>query len=166
MSYDESRKFIQKLQFDNADLMWRNFAGREEEYNAEGDRNFTIRIEDPELAESIREDGWNVRYLDPREDGESGVHYLKVKVSYKFREPRIYLVKPPREEGGEPVLLPLMESTIAMLDYSRFENVDLVVSPSFWSRNGRSGVSAYLESMYVQLETTDIDRKYDGLEIL
>ena len=61
-------------------LMFRNFAGKEDQYNKEGDRNFAVAI-DETVARQMAEDGWNIKWLKPREDDEIGRASCRERVS-------------------------------------------------------------------------------------
>ena len=51
-------------------LVFRNFAGKETKFNTEGNRNFAVIL--PEAAaEAMKADGWNVKTLEPREEGDA-----------------------------------------------------------------------------------------------
>ena len=50
-------------------IIFRNFSGKEGQYNREGDRNFAVLLDDA-VAERMAADGWNVKWLKPREDSE------------------------------------------------------------------------------------------------
>src|SRR3954463_9749401 len=72
-------------------IIFRNFAGKEGQYNREGDRNFAVLLDD-EIANIMAADGWNIKWLRPREDpdeGETEQAYLQVSVNFKGRPPRI-----------------------------------------------------------------------------
>jgi hypothetical protein len=73
-------------------IAFRNFEGREDVYNPKGARNFAIIFERPEVAQKLIDDGWNIKFLKPRDEGDEPTPYLPVAVSYKIRPPKIALV--------------------------------------------------------------------------
>ena len=79
------------LTIENARIGFRNFSGKEGRFNAAGIRNFCVFLES-DLAATLANDGWNVRYLKPRDPGEEPQAYLQVAVSYKNYPPRIVLI--------------------------------------------------------------------------
>lgn len=136
------------LQIDNARIIFRNFAGRADKYNREGDRNFAVVIEDQNLADDLIADGWNVKIRPPREDGEDPFMYLPVKVKFNDRGPRVYLVTGNTKNR-------LDEDSVGCLDNIDIINVDLDIRPYDWEVNGNTGRTAYLQSMQV---TQEVDR--------
>lgn len=139
-------------------ILFRNFAGKEGQYNREGDRNFAVLL-DEKIAEMMDTDGWNVKVLRPREDEEdaSPQPYLPVSVNYKGRPPRIVMIT----SRNRTVL---DESQVEMLDWVDIINVDLIVRPYEWTVNGKSGIKAYLQSMYVTIQEDPLEAKYAELE--
>lgn len=146
-----------KLAIDNARIIFKNFTGKDDKFGREGDRSFSIVIEDDALAEQLANDGWNVKQLTPRDPDEKVNHFIKVKISFKVRPPKIWLLT-----NHKRTLLD--EDTIATLQYARIENADVVVSPWRWEVNGKTGIAAYLETLYVKIEDDPFADKYADYE--
>ena len=136
------------LQIDDARIIYRNFAGEASQFNRAGDRNFSVLIEDEQLANELRDHGWNVKIKQAREEGDAPFMHLPVKVKFNDRGPSVYLVS-----GSNRVKLD--EETIGMLDNIDILGVDLDIRPFDWEVNGKAGRAAYLQSICV---TQDIDR--------
>lgn len=146
-----------KLAIDNARIIFKNFTGKDDKFGREGGRSFSIVIEDDALAEQLANDGWNVKPLTPRDPDEKVNHFIKVKISFKVRPPKIWLLT-----NHKRTLLD--EDTIATLQYARIENADVVVSPWRWEVNGKTGIAAYLETLYVKIEDDPFADKYADYE--
>ena len=136
------------LQIDDARIIYRNFAGEASQFNRAGDRNFSVLIEDEQIANELRDHGWNVKIKQAREEGDTPFMHLPVKVKFNDRGPSVYLVS-----GSNRVRLD--EETIGMLDSIDILGVDLDIRPFDWEVNGKAGRAAYLQSICV---TQDIDR--------
>lgn len=137
------------LQIDDAVLIYRNFEGRGDKYNREGDRNFAVRIFDKAMADELLDRGWNVKVKPPRDDDEEPFMFLPVKVKFNDRGPAAYL------KTSKPRPIELNEETIGMLDNIDILGVDLDIRPYDWEVNGKAGRTAYLQSIHV---TQRIDR--------
>jgi hypothetical protein len=135
-------------------IIFRNFAGKEGQYNREGDRNFAVLL-DEETAAAMDADGWNVKVLKPRseEEGEEPQSYLPISVNFKGRPPRIVVITSRGRSN-------LDESQVEMLDWADIINVDLIVRPYEWTVNDKSGIKAYLQSLYVTIEEDPLEQKY------
>lgn len=140
------------IAIENAHIIWRNFAGKPSQFNADGKRNFCVVL-DPEMADSLAEEGWNVRWRDGREEGDEPMAYLQVAVSYDNIPPTILTVT----SHGKTRL---NSDTVDILDWAEIENVDLVISPYNWEVNGKRGVKAYCKNMYVTLVEDEFADKY------
>ena len=145
------------LQIDNARIIYRNFAGAPSKFNREGDRNFAIIIEDQDIADALTEQGWNVKIKPPREEGDDPFMFLPVKVKFNDRGPRVYLQN---SLGGRNRVM-LDEDTVGMLDHVDIINVDLDIRPFDWEVQGKTGRTAYLQSICV---TQEVDRFLDRRE--
>jgi hypothetical protein len=138
---------------DGIRIAFRNFEGREDVYNRKGDRNFAIIFENPEVAQNLVDQGFNIKYLKPREEGDEPTPYLPVAVSYKVRPPKIALVT-------SKSLTYVNESEVELLDWVDIETADVSITPSEWVVNGKSGIKAYLNSMYIKIVEDYLDQKW------
>jgi hypothetical protein len=139
-------------------IIFRNFSGKEGQYNREGDRNFAVLLDDT-IANAMAEDNWNIKWLKPRteEEGDTPQAYLPISVNFKGRPPRIVLITSRGRTNID-------ESQVETLDWVDIINVDLIVRPYEWNVNGKTGVKAYLQSIYVTIEEDPLELKYNELE--
>ena len=139
------------LQIDEARIIYRNFSGAPSKFNREGDRNFAVVINDEEIKDALIEEGWNVKIKAPREEGDEPFMYLPVKVKFNERGPKVYL------KSGKATNR-LDEESINCLDHVDIVSVDMDIRPYDWEVQGKTGRTAYLQSIWV---TQEVDRFAD-----
>ena len=137
---------------ENARIGFRNFSGKEGKFNPAGRRNFCVFLE-TDLAKELEEDGWNIRWLQPRDEAEEPQAYLQVAVSFDNIPPKIILVTKKSKT-------PLDETSVDILDWAEIDNVDLIIRPYNWDVNGKGGVKAYIKTMYVTIVEDEFESKY------
>ena len=136
------------LQIDDAKIVYRNFSGVGSKFNREGDRNFSVVIEDENDAQKLIEDGWNVKIKAPREEGDTPFMTLPVKIKFNDRGPSVYL------KSGT-AMNRLDEESVNILDDIDIVSVDLDLRAYDWEVNGKLGRTAYLQAIHV---TQNVDR--------
>lgn len=141
------------LMIDNARIIYRNFSGIGSKFNREGDKNFSVVIDDQQIADSLIQDGWNLKIKPPRDEDDIPFMYLPVKLKFNDRGPNVYL-----ESGKNRIKLD--EESISCLDNVDIVNVDLDIRPYDWEVNGKTGRTAYLQSMCVTQEVDRFARQY------
>lgn len=152
------------LQIDDARIIYRNFSGVGSKFNREGDRNFSIIIEDQDVADELVKNGWNVKIKPPRdEDGTPCIEMknpfmtLPVKVKFNDRGPIAYLITGKRKNK-------LDEESIGILDNVDILGVDLDLRAYDWEVNGKTGRTAYLQSICVTQEVDRFAERYADYE--
>lgn len=139
-----------------ARMIFKNFQGKKTDYNEAGNRNFGVLLDD-ELAESLKADGWNVKYRPPRPDDpeQHPQAWLPVKVKYGRIPPVVVLINSLGKKR-------LDEDSVGQLDWSIIKNADMIINPyNYPAMRGRpAGVSAYLKALYVTVAEDDLALKY------
>lgn len=146
-----------------APYKFRNFEGRETEYNQKGARNFVVFL-DKKKAQELEADGAPVSWKpDKYNDGELRAQ-MKVHVKYRDRKgnpmipPKVVLITHKNQTE-------LTEETIGMLDSAEIEKCDLILNQYPNNSNMGPENSVGLKTMYVTLsedEFAEEYRSYDG----
>lgn len=143
--------------FEDARIGDKNFKGLPNRFGDDNGRTFRIYFtEDPERAEALAAEGFNIRGGNPIEDqpGEFWPRYLEVKALFEPYPPEIWVVN--GTDKNEPVLM--NADTVAMLDSQHFLRADVIIRRREW-KPGR--IKAYVKKMYVT-----IDKEAVGLDPL
>lgn len=149
----------------NNELIFRNFAGQTDQYNAQGKRQFSIVLT-PERASDLSEKGWNVklwrsRNADPEDEGTA---FLPVEANMDGPyPPKVCLLSGVYGPDGTIDIRQktnLDSKTIGLLDHANLEKVDIIVTPYVWEWNDRSGVKAYAKAIYATTILDPLELKY------
>lgn len=138
---------------EDARLVWKNFSGLETQFRPAGTRTFNVVL-DKVTADKMAADGWNVKCKPPQEEDDEEFCYIEVTVGYKVRPPLIVVIT-------DTSRTTLNEDTVSMLDWADIRTVDLIARAYRWDVGGKSGIKAYLQSMYVTIEEDPLARKYN-----
>lgn len=127
------------------------------------ERKGNIVINDIDLAKDMIDAGFNVKQTRPREDVDPEdfvpTYYIPVKLGYRNRfgelkperhQPKVYLWN---DDMPEKVLL--HEENVGMIDNIDVKSVDVSLNPNDWERNGDSGKTLWVRTMYVTQNLDD-----------
>jgi hypothetical protein len=139
----------------NVQIVFKNFEGREDEFNAEGNRYFHVVL-DPVAAKVLEEQGYNIKRKPPLEEGGEEFIHMKVKVNFKGRPPTVALIS--RSKGTRNTL---DADTVQLADHADFERIDMTISPYDWKlRSGQTGRTAYLQEFFGFLYESPLEQMY------
>ena len=115
--------------------VWRNFEG--------STGSFTVFLPQ-DLFLALQDEGWYVKdRSDKYEEGDNRQYQIEVSYGYDMYPPRITM----HAADGTSTLL--NKESISLLQMADFVKVDLTIRPRNWSRDGSSGVKAYVKEMDV-----------------
>ena len=148
---------VNNINIEGATIIWKNFSGERDRFNP-GKRGFSVVIDDAAMAEELRNEGWNVkdRHLQEGADPSEQEWTLPVKLNMN-RYTQVWLIV-----GNHKTLLD--ENTVAQLDVVDFVNCDISIRPYEWEMGGRTGITAYVDSMYVTIRENKFAEKYADLD--
>lgn len=149
-------KDVENIVINNARIGFRNFSGKEGQYNNAGNRNFALFIDDEEFARKLQDEGWNIRWLKPRNEDDAPQAFIQVKVAFGMYPPKIVLIS-----NGKKSFLD--EESISLLDWAEIDTVDIIIRPYSYEVRGVSGIKAYVKTMYVVLVVDEFEQKYEHL---
>ena len=180
------------IQFNNATLTYKNFGGLErrnpknpqEILNRAGDRNFCICIGDYdnngifvpnyEIADTLESLGFTVKKKVRQRVDQDGlpigdpIDFLFLKVNVKYRKdsdangnpvvkgPKVFL-----QSGNTTIQL--KEDTLGTVDNIRIVGCDIDIRPYNWNVVGKTGTTAYLNSIWIKQDIDRFDERYNEM---
>lgn len=146
------KKRVGDITLSDAKIIFKNFSGKEGDFNPHGNRNFCVVL-DEETAEVLAADGWNVKRSEAKEEGLPPLLYLPVAVKFNNYPPKIVMIT---SHGKTKIT----EDEVNTLDWADFKNVDLIINPYTYDVRGHQGIKAYLKALYVTIEEDEFESKY------
>lgn len=148
---------VNNINIEGANIIWKNFSGERDRFNP-GKRGFSVVIDDTVMADELKQEGWNVkkRPLQEGADPSEQEWTLPVKLNMN-RYTQVWLIV-----GNHKTLL--NEDTVAQLDVVDITDCDLSIRPYEWEMSGRTGITAYVDSMYVTIRENKFAEKYADLD--
>lgn len=77
----------EQLVIKDAVLRFNNFAGKQTEFNAAGNRNIDVILPDNKMAVEMGENGWNVKIRKPHDPEDDSYYTLNIKINLDSRWP-------------------------------------------------------------------------------
>ena len=148
---------VNNINIEGASIIWKNFSGERDRFNP-GKRGFSVVIDDTVMADELRQEGWNIkeRPLQEGADPSEQEWTLPVKLNMN-RYTQVWLIV-----GNHKTLLD--ENTVAQLDVVDIIDCDISIRPYEWEMSGRTGITAYVDSMYVTIRENKFAEKYADLD--
>ena len=148
---------VNNINIEGANIIWKNFSGERDRFNP-GKRGFSVVIDDAVMADELKQEGWNVkeRPLQEGADASEQEWTLPVKLNMN-RYTQVWLIV-----GNHKTLLD--ENTVAQLDVVDIIDCDISIRPYEWEMSGRTGITAYVDSMYVTIRENKFAEKYADLD--
>lgn len=145
---------------ENAVIFWTNFKGEPTRFNPQGGkRTFNLALPE-DVADVLREEGFNVKSREPYEEGDDILHHTECVLNMNSRyEPKVLLCS---EWNGRKKMNRLHGDTVGELDDIRYANVDVVIHPHVHD----SGCKGYCNTIVVTQAKGDLfGGKYDDYDL-
>jgi len=146
---DQAKTFM----VEDARIIFRNFAGKPDKFNPKGGKRTFAVVLSPEVAEEMLADGWNVKYLEARDEGDVDTPIIQIEARFDIRPPRITLLTARTRTQ-------LKEESVEVLDFAEIKTADLIARGHDWEVGDKAGTKAYLQSLFVTIEEDALERKY------
>lgn len=155
---DDKKEWIPDLEIENATIKWAfsHFDGRADTFNEPGDHNFQVIIPEDRVDE-LRAQGWSIKEMQGMEEGDPPEFLLKVKISYRFEPPKVYLIKGERKIRAD-------QRDLADITRATTEQIDVIIQPSPWVHGQNSGITAYAKELYAVIRESRFSERYSDFE--
>lgn len=148
---------VNNINIEGATIIWKNFSGERDKFNP-GKRGFSVVIDDSVMADELKQEGWNVKERPLQEGADPSEQEWTIPVKLNMnRYTQVWLIV-----GNHKTLL--NEDTVAQLDVVDIVNCDISIRPYEWEMSGRTGITAYVDSMYVTIRENKFAEKYADLD--
>lgn len=144
---------VPSIKVEHAKISLKNFSGNR--FNVGGKRSFRFVIEDPEMADTLSRDGWNV-HIKASDEGDPYM-YLPVELGYAIDElkPKVYMVI----DGDMDNTVELTEEHVDKLDSVFIESANLKINPGYSidEDTNQLHIKAWLGIMYAFVSSRNED---------
>lgn len=147
----------EELEDVNVKWPWSNFDGRDP-MNGDGNYNFTVTLPEAQALDLLNKGWTGVKENPPREEGDPSEWTLRIKVSYMYTPPKIYLIKNERKFRVTEI------ENLADIRRDMTDRVDVIITPSRWVQGSKSGVTAYVKELYAEIRESRFSSRYADYE--
>lgn len=146
-------RWVEEVTVLGARLMWRNFSGNETRFKKEGVRTFHVVV-DEKTGKAMLADGWNMKEMPPREEGDPIRYRVEVEARFNNFPPHMVMIT---HKGRTK----LTEDMLPILDWAEFDKVDLILRPRKWQNDaGETRVKAYLKTGFFTIREDELELMY------
>lgn len=149
---------MNNLVIEDAKIIFPNFKGEPDRFNTQGGKRSFCILFSNERAQELLEEGWNIKFLRPRDEDDLPRGYLSISIRFDVMPPKIVMIS-----GGKKILLD--QAKIDILDWAEIDRVDITVRPYNWTVNSSQGVKAYLKTMYVTVHEDEFEERYRDIPV-
>ena len=150
---------MSSVTIEGARLVFRNFKGETSKYNRDGRREFSVVLP-REIAKAMKKDGWNVKdFKSALDEGDEPESYVTVAIGNKGRPPRMVLINSKGQMNIDP-------DDCDIFDWVDIAKADLIINPYNWEMDGKTGIKAYLKSLFVTINEDELERKYADVPVV
>lgn len=146
----------------DARFNFRNFSGTNSRFYVPGTeikRNFGCVLP-LELALQMRDDGWPVKFPDPRVEDDEPDPYIVVHLGYKIRPPRVAM----QTTTGVVALGTNKDdlSDLDVLDWADIKTAHVIANMGHWTMEttGKTGNKAWLKTLVVVIEEDELELEF------